>query len=133
MQNIKYYRNIMLLDIFVQYFSGSSNRYVDILFKASEYPMVSVPHPIRSVLAANCSLACSCLWKFAFGLNKKTFSWKLRHGPPSLHTMTDGQKGAKYGVSLLQGETVRWNAHVDSPPARSSFSFSILLFSLLLS
>lgn len=47
LQNIKYYRNIMLLDIFVQYFSGSSNRYVGILFKASEYPMVSVPHPIR--------------------------------------------------------------------------------------
>ena len=47
LQNIKYYRNIMLLDIFVQYVSGSSHRYVGIFFKASEYPTVSVPHPIR--------------------------------------------------------------------------------------
>lgn len=54
------------------------------------------------MLAANGSLDCSCLWKLAFRLNKKTFSWKLRHHPPSLHTMTDGQRGAKYRVSLLK-------------------------------
>lgn len=133
MQNIKYYRNIILLDIFVQYFSGSSSRCVGILFRASEYQMVSVPHPIRFECWLLMAALTAPVWKFAFRLNKKTFSWKLRHHPPSLHTMTDGQRGAKYRVSLLQDKTVRWNSHVEFPPVLSSFSFSILLFSLILS